>query len=143
MFKEDCPGAADTAVAELSEAIGVEVYDDRRFVHGELASLQLVENARSHLLGFGEKMSWETKFALFGAHYAATRGRHVFQGMGVLWSLLREVPKPEPLKCDECGALLHQVLISDDSESGAKTTVGNSVYGHSPPDRGYGVGVAA
>jgi hypothetical protein len=139
MFKEPHPGAADGAIADLGQVMGADVYDDRRFVHGELASLQLVENARSHLLGFSKGMSWETKLALFSAHYGATRGGHIFQGMGVLWGLLRELPEPEPLVCDECGARLRQVLISDDNpESVEETTGGDAVYGHSPPDMGYG-----
>jgi hypothetical protein len=144
MFKETHPGAEDEAVAQLCEAMSAEVYEDRRFVHGELASLQLVENARSHLLGFSKDMSWDVKLGIFSAHYRATRGRHIFQGMGVLWAILRELPKPEPLVCDECGARLRQVLVNDDEpEPGEETTVGDSVYGHSPPDRGYGIGVAA
>jgi hypothetical protein len=139
MLKEDSPGAADGAIADLCQAMGAAVYDDRRFVHGELGSLQLVENARSHLLGFSEGMPWDVKLALFGAHYEATRGRHVFQGMGVLWSLLRELPKPEVPKCTECGARLRQVLLNEAAPGRAEeTVVGNSAYGRSPPGRGLG-----
>jgi hypothetical protein len=141
MLKEDSPGAADGSIADLSQTMGAEPYDDRRFVHGELASLQLVENARSHLLGFSQDMPWETKFAIFGAHYAATKGRHVFQGMGVLWSLLREAPKPEPPKCKVCAAPLRMVILRDEPPeedapvAGEKPTVSTPVYGYDPPDR--------
>jgi hypothetical protein len=141
MLKEDSPGAADGSIADLCQTMGAEPYDERRFVHGELASLQLVENARSHLLGFSQDMPWETKFAIFGAHYAATKGRHVFQGMGVLWSLLREAPKPEPPKCKQCDAPLRMVILRDEPPeedapvAGKKPTVSTPVYGYDPPNR--------
>jgi hypothetical protein len=137
LLKEAEPKAADRAIAALGQTMGAEVYDDRRYVHGELASLQLVENSRSHLLGFSEGMPWETKLALFGVHYEAAKGRHVFQGMGVLWQLLRELPKPEPLKCAECGARLRQVIIGD-APPEEEITVGNPIYGRSPPGPGAG-----
>jgi hypothetical protein len=144
IFKEERPGDTDNAIAHLCEEMGAEVYDDRRFVHGELASLQLVENARSHLLGFSANVSWDAKLALFSAHYAATRGSHIFQGMGLLWALLREAPKPEPLTCDECGLRLKQVLIGeDDPAPREETRVGDSLYGRSPPDKDYWSGVVA
>jgi hypothetical protein len=144
MFREEHPGGADDAVSQLCQVMAAEVHDDRRFIHGELASLQLIENARSHLLGFSEDMSWESKLALFGAHYGATRGRHILQGMGRLWALLRDLPEPEPLRCDECGAKLRQVLDSDDTpEPREEMTIGNPLYGRSLPGGGYRAGGVA
>jgi hypothetical protein len=113
MLKEDSPHGADDAVAELCQAMNAEVYDDRRYVHGELATLQLIENARTHLLGFSEDIDYEEKFELFAAHLDGTRGKHIFQGMGSLWGMLRELPEPEPLACDECGSRLHRVVERD------------------------------
>jgi hypothetical protein len=138
MVKESAPGAADKALAGLGKTMGAEVYDDRRYVHGELASLQLVENARSHLLGFSRDLTWEGKLALFGAHYEATKGRHVFQALGPLKSRLDEVRKKrEPLKCDECGKKLRQILEPLEARaSGEETVVGNRAYGPGPPGRG-------
>jgi hypothetical protein len=133
MFKEDRPGAANEAIGQLCEVMSAQVYDERRFIHGELASLQLIENARSHLLGFSEGMTWEHKFAIFGAHYAATRGQHIFQGMGALWALIRELPEPEPLRCDECGARLRQIIEGESNPGPGEETTGNSAQGPSPP----------
>jgi hypothetical protein len=76
MFKEEHPGGADEAVTQLCEAMGADVLDFRRYVHGELASFQLIANAQTHLLGFSKDMDWDTKLSLFAAHYKSTRGRH-------------------------------------------------------------------
>jgi hypothetical protein len=136
MVKESAPGAADKALAALGATMGAEMYDDRRYVHGELASLQLVENARSHLLGFSRDLPWDSKLALFGAHYEATKGRHVFQALGPLKPRLAEVRKKrEPLKCDECGKKLRQILVKEGDSPGPReeVSVGNSAYGRSPP----------
>jgi hypothetical protein len=136
MFKEGGPGAADKAVASLCQVMGATVYDDRRFVHGELTSLQLVENARSHLLGFTKGMAWDTKLTLFSAHYAATKGQHVFQPLGELRMLIQALTPPEPPKCDECGMKLRQVLINEnDPGPGEHSSSSNPVHAHSPPDR--------
>jgi hypothetical protein len=116
----------------LCQVMGASVYDDRRFVHGEIASLQLVENARTHLLGFSKEMPWADKLDLFQAHYLATKGRHVFQGMGALWTLVRELPEPEPLVCDECGSRLH--LVADrDTPTLKDNLLSDSGCGRAPP----------
>jgi hypothetical protein len=142
MFKEDSPGAADDSIVRLCQEMTAEVYDDRRFVHGELASFQLVENSRTHLLGFSPELSWDDKLMLWGTHYEATSGKkgHVCQPLGMLRDLLAKAPKPQPLVCDECGAKLRQVLDKEGDSPGLReeTTVGNPLYGRSPPDRDYG-----
>ena len=147
MFKEDSPDAADGSIARLCQEMTAEVYDDRRFVHGELASFQLVENSRTHLLGFSPDLSWEDKLMLWGTHYEATSGKkgHVCQPLGMLRDLLAKAPKPQPLVCDECGAKLRQVLDKEDDNPGPReeTTVGNPLYGRSPPDKDYCLGVVA
>jgi hypothetical protein len=146
MVKEPASGAADRAVSALCAAMGAEIYDDRRYVHGELATLQLVENARSHLLGFSRDLPWDSKLVLFGAHYEATKGRHVFQALGPLSPKLAEVRKKrEPLKCDEevgndriCGKKLRQVLDREDAppEPPEVAPANDPGHGPSPPDTG-------
>jgi hypothetical protein len=140
MFKEGAPHGADDAVAELCRVMDSKVYDDRRYVHGELATLQLIENARTHLLGFSPDIDWEEKFELFAAHLDATKGRHVFQSMGLLWDLMRETLKnghaaPEPMTCDVpgCGKRLKIAVHRDRSPSdeGAPPTT----RGPDPPRR--------
>jgi hypothetical protein len=131
MVKEGAPHGADDAVTELCRAMNAEVYDDRRYVHGELASLQLIENARTHLLGFSEDIDYEEKFELFTAHLDATKGRHIFQGMGSLWALLRELPEPEPLVCDECGSRLHRIVEREPMRG--QPAQGDTPLGRAPP----------
>ena len=101
MLSEADLGDGDKAIEALCRDMEATVYDDRPFVHGELASLQLIENSRTHLLGFSPDIDGPEKIELFASHYEATKGRHVFQGMGALWELLKVLSEPEPLTCDE------------------------------------------
>ncbi len=141
MFREPAPGAADAAVGELCQVMGAEVHNDRRYVHGELATLQLIENSRSHLLGFSPDIDWEEKFEIFAAHLDATKLRHVFQTMGFLWELMQEAAQekddpPPPMVCDVPGCDKRLKITVHRDQQGApksETTVGNGAYGPSPP----------
>ena len=133
MLRESAPGHADDAVAELCRVMDAEVYDDRRYVHGELATLQLIEDCRTHLLGFSPDIDWEEKFELFAAHLDATKGKHVFQTMGFLWELMEKAAaeekeeKPEPMVCKVpgCGERLAiKVYRNEPAPGRGETTLG-------------------
>jgi len=98
MFLEDTAGGADAAVEDLSNAMNAIVVGDIHYHRGESALLQMMVDASCTLAGMAEdNPNW------FQGYYYATKGRHAFDSMGVVYHELREVPKFEKPVCDVDG----------------------------------------
>ncbi|MGI0011817.1 MAG: toprim domain-containing protein [Nitrososphaera sp.] len=110
MIYEPEPGYSDYAAEYLAKKMDGAIEHQRRYQNGETAVTQLVADSFSHLVGIDTSLSMQERTDIFAAHYFATKGRHIFQGLGDLYKLLEELPESEPLVCDECGRPLKQIL---------------------------------
>ena len=122
MIYEEKENEADPAIEYLCRVMGAEIDGQRRYISGESAVMQIVEDTMSHLVGIDKRLSEEIQVQLFAAHYFATKGRHIFQGLGALHGALRKLPKPDPLVCDVCGGSLIQIIDRQDAPDSGHTS---------------------
>ncbi len=136
MIYEETSGDADAGIDRLCRVMEAEVDSQRRYVDGETAVLQIVEDSMSHLVGIDDQMYEDTQSQIFAAHYFACKGRHIFQGLGALHAALRQLPPPDPLACDVCGGPLTQIIDRQERPDNGHTSPTSPNYMWPPKPKG-------
>ena len=116
MVDERFEGEALEFVEGLGELMGGSVSSQRCYVNGQQGATQLVADTMTHFIGIDPDIPFAAQLEIFTAHYYATKGRHIFQGLGNVYKLLQRIKRDDPPKCEICGRKLDQVLLDSNPE---------------------------
>lgn len=120
MFHEDSEGCLSKTVGKILKAMDAMIIDEHRGQDGEVATLQIVMDFMTHLIGMDPAITSQDQGKVFYGHYTSTRGRHIFQAYGLLRKLITALPEPEPQICpiEGCGLKLREVLVPNAPSGG-------------------------
>ncbi len=131
MVIEEEPGDADVAIEHVQRMTGGTLAVSRTYADADQALLQIYMNSFSSLASIQNK----DDAYIFGSYILGIKGKKCFQGLGILYSAIQEVPEsPEEKRvCAECGQALMKEIVPPPLDDPNGNTQPVPVTGAGPP----------